>query len=65
MFKLLVRINAEDNKEFQESYSRISRWARRHDKSLDTNFVPPEFDEMSGELELVKAWFSRIRKYHN
>ena len=65
MFKLLVLINEEDNKEFQESYSRISRWARRHDKSLDTNFVPPEFHELSGELDLVRAWFDRVRKYRN
>ena len=63
MFNLLVRINSEDNREFQESYSRISRWARRHDKSLATNYVPPEFCEMSNELDLVKAWFKRIREY--
>ncbi|MCY3913493.1 MAG: AAA family ATPase [Chloroflexi bacterium] len=65
MLKLFVQINEGDNKEFQESYSRISRWARRHDKSLDTNFVPPEVDELSRELELVKAWFDRVRKYRS
>ena len=65
MFKLLVRINSEDNKEFQESYSRISRWARRHDKSLATNYVSPKFCEMSNELDLVKAWVKRIRQYRD
>ena len=65
MFKLLVRINAQDNKEFQESYSRISRWVRRHDKSLATNYVPPEFCEMSNELDRVNAWFNRILKYRD
>ena len=65
MFKLLVRIDSEDNKQFQESYSRISRWVRRHDKSSATNYVSPEFCEMSNELDLVKAWFNRIRKYRD
>ena len=65
MFKLLVHISAEDNNQFQDSYSRISRWARRHDKSLATNYVPPEFCEMSTELDRVKTWRKRIRGYRD
>ena len=64
-FRLLVDITSEDNKEFQESYSRISRWARRHDKSAEVNYVPPAIDDMREELGHVRTWFDRIRKYGN
>ena len=33
MFKMLARITADDDREFQQSYGRCSAWARRHDKS--------------------------------
>ena len=64
-FRLLVDITTEDNREFQESYTRISRWARRHDKSPEVNYVPPGIDDMREELRAVRAWFDRIRKYGN
>jgi hypothetical protein len=63
MFRLLVRITEEDDREFQTSYSRCSLWARRHDKSPEINYVPPEISDMTNELSLVRAWFDRIRKY--
>ncbi len=63
MLKLLARVTEDDEKEFQESYGRISRWARRHDKSLELNYVAPTTDEMAAELALVRGWFYRIRKY--
>ena len=65
MFKLLAHLTPEDDKEFQESYSRVSRWARRHDKSPEFNYVAPEIDEMADELALVRAWFDRIKRYAN
>ena len=64
-FRLLVSIGPEDNQVFQESYSRISRWARRHDKSLEVNSVPPGIEELEDELKLVRQWFDRVRKYGN
>jgi len=63
MFKVLSRITADDNKEFQESYSRCSQWARRHDKSPETNYVAPEPAEIQDELGLIRAWHARIKKY--
>ena len=65
MLKLLAHLTPEDDKEFQESYSRVSRWARRHDKSPEFNYVAPEIDEMAEELALVRAWFDRIKRYAN
>ncbi|MCY3961023.1 MAG: AAA family ATPase [bacterium] len=65
MLKVLAHLTPEDNKEFQESYARVSRWARRHDKSPEFNYVAPEIDEMEEELTLVRAWFERIKQYAN
>jgi hypothetical protein len=63
MFRVLARITDDDDKQFQESYGRCSRWARRHDKSPEINYVAPTVDEMAAELELVRSWFERVRKY--
>jgi energy-coupling factor transporter ATP-binding protein EcfA2 len=65
MFKLLVHITEDDNREFQQSYGRISAWVRRHDKSPSTNYVAPEPAELEEELAFVKGWFDRVRKYRN
>ena len=65
MFKLLVHISEDDNRELQQSYGRISAWVRRHDKSPSTNYVAPEPAELEQELSFVKAWFDRVRKYRN
>jgi len=65
MLKVLARLTPEDNKKFQESYARVSRWARRHDKSPEFNYVAPGIDEMEEELTLVRAWFERIKQYAN
>jgi energy-coupling factor transporter ATP-binding protein EcfA2 len=63
MFRVLACITETDDKEFQESYGRCSKWARRHDKSLEVNFVAPSVTEMKVELALVKSWHDRVRKY--
>jgi ABC-type glutathione transport system ATPase component len=65
MFKVLARITAEDNREFQQSYGRISGWARRHDKSPSANYVAPEPTDLEQEIAVVKAWFGRIKNYRN
>lgn len=65
MFKLLVHITEDDNRELQQSYGRISAWVRRHDKSPSTNYVAPEPAELEQELTFVKAWFDRVKKYRN
>ena len=41
MFRLFASITDQDDKEFQESYGHASRWARRHDKSPELNYVAP------------------------
>jgi energy-coupling factor transporter ATP-binding protein EcfA2 len=63
MFRILAKITVDDDKQFQESYGRCSKWARRHDKSPEVNYVAPTTAEMENELDLVRSWFDRIRKY--
>ena len=65
MVKVLAQFSDEDNREFQASYSRISQWAKRHDKSGKVNYVAPEMRALEGELNLVDSWFKRVRKYKN
>lgn len=63
MVKILTRFSETDEREFQASYSRVSQWAKRHDKSSIVNYVPPEVSVLEGELGQVEQWFKRIRKY--
>ncbi len=65
MVKVLAQFSDEDNREFQASYSRISQWAKRHDKSGKINYVAPEVEALNNELDLVDSWFKRVRRYKN
>lgn len=63
MIKLLAKITNVDNDEFQSAYSQVSKWAPRHDKSEEVNFVPPTVDEMEVELARIDVWYKRIVTY--
>ncbi|CAL8979504.1 hypothetical protein CELL_03205 [Cellulomonas sp. T2.31MG-18] len=63
MVRMLAKITPEDNKEYQNGYGRTSKWALRHDKSEEVNYVAPEPDELQAECALLKAWYKRIKSY--
>ncbi|MEX2582457.1 MAG: hypothetical protein WD766_04260 [Gemmatimonadota bacterium] len=65
MVKVLARFSSDDHSEFEASYSRVSQWARRHDPSALVNYVAPEVDRLQAELDLVDAWFKRVKGYKN
>ena len=65
MVRVLARFSPSDDREFQASYGRVSRWAKRHDKSVLVNYVPPEIADVEAELELVSEWFKRVKGYQN
>jgi energy-coupling factor transporter ATP-binding protein EcfA2 len=65
MVKILVRFSDTDGREFQASYSRISQWAKRHDKSGMVNYVAPQIKSLEEELRLVEEWFKRVKAYKN
>ena len=63
MIKLLAQITPDDNSDFQSGYSQVSKWAPRHDKSEEVNFIAPAPDEMEAELNRIDAWYKRITRY--
>lgn len=64
-FRILVAITQQDDEEFQAGYARSSEWAPRHDKDPEINIVAPEPDEMQTELDRLKTWFARVKRYSN
>lgn len=65
MMKVVREITAEDETEFQASYSRCSKWAPRHDNHAELNYVAPEVEDLQKEIDLVDNWLKRIKKYRN
>ena len=65
MLKVLEKFTPQDNKDFQECYKRVSRWATRHDKSAALNYVPPTVEELEAELQRAYDWYDRVKKYKN
>ncbi len=63
MVKILARFSNEDHQEFDASYSRVSQWLKRHDKSTLVNFVAPDVAALEEELALIEAWFKRVKGY--
>lgn len=63
--KILARFSDNDHSEFDGSYSRVSQWAKRHDKSAKVNYVSPDIGDLEKELALVDTWFKRVKGYKN
>lgn len=63
MVKILAHFTEADRREFEASYSRVSQWSKRHDKSGLINYVPPEVSTLEEELENVHEWFKRVKSY--
>lgn len=63
MVRMLAKITEDDNNDYQEGYGKTSKWALRHDKAEETNYVPPESSELEAEYTRLKAWHKRIRSY--
>jgi hypothetical protein len=65
MVKVLTLFTEKDERDFQASYSRVSLWAKRHDKSSLVNYVAPTTATLEGEIGLVDEWFRRVRRYRD
>lgn len=63
MVRMLAKITADDNHDYQEGYGKTSKWALRHDKAEESNYVPPEPSELEAEYARLKAWQKRIKSY--
>lgn len=65
MVKTLARFSGTDHQEFEASYSRVSQWAKRHDKSAMVNYVAPDVTDLEQEVVQVDTWFKRVKGYKN
>jgi hypothetical protein len=64
-FRILAAVTQEDDSDFQAGYGACSTWARRHNKAQETNYVPPEPDEMAAEVKRIREWQKRVKKYRS
>ena len=65
LVRAIARFSDTDYGEFEASYGRVSKWAKRHDKSALVNYVAPDVTELEKELNTVTAWFKRVKGYKN
>lgn len=64
-FRVFAKVTDEDNTDFQTGYGNVTTWARRHDKSEETNYSAPTIAEMALELKRIQEFFGRVKKYTN
>ena len=65
LVRILAQITEDDYQTFDASYSVVSTWASRHDKSEEVSYVAPEPEDMECELNRLKNWYTKIKKYAN
>lgn len=65
MLKVVGRVTGDDVKAYDDSYSRISGWAARHDQHLELNYTPPSVQDLTTEVDVLDAWFKKVRGYRN
>ena len=63
LVRLFAKITDDDYLEFDAGYSASSTWARRHDKSEEVSYVPPEIEDMERELNRLHEWYKRVKIY--
>ena len=64
-FRVLAQVTDIDDQELQEGYGATSKWARRHDKAEETNYVAPEPGDLESALNGLVEWQKRTKKYRN
>lgn len=61
--RIIGRVTEQDVKTYDDSYSRISGWASRHDPHPELNYSPPDADELENEIKVIADWFKQVKKY--
>lgn len=63
MMKIVAAVTPDEEKQLQESYARISRWAARHDKDQSLGYMAPTVQDLEAELTLISNWCDSVRKH--
>ncbi|HEX2894102.1 MAG TPA: AAA family ATPase [Marmoricola sp.] len=63
--RVVGRVSAEDVKTYDDSYSRISGWASRHDPHPELNYTPPTVQTLEDEIGVLDAWLKSVKRYQN
>lgn len=63
--RIVGRVTEEDVKKYDDSYSRISGWAPRHDPHPKLNYSPPTTGQLKGEIEVIYNWLKTVKKYQS
>ena len=63
--RVIGRVTPEDIKTYDDSYSRISGWASRHDPHPELNYTPPSVDTLTAEIDVLDTWLKSVKKYQS
>ncbi|WP_285240856.1 AAA family ATPase [Pseudarthrobacter sp. MEB009] len=61
--RVVGRVTPDDIKTYDDSYSRISGWAPRHDPHPELNYTPPSVDTLKAEIDVLDMWLKIVKKY--
>jgi hypothetical protein len=56
-------VTPDDVKTYDDSYSRISAWASRHDPHPELNYTPPTVETLTAEIDLLDTWLKSVKRY--
>ena len=58
-------VTSEDVKSYDDSYSRISGWASRHDPHPELNYHAPTVAQLKDEIKVIADWLTRVKRYQS
>jgi ABC-type proline/glycine betaine transport system ATPase subunit len=61
--RVIGRVTPDDVKTYDDSYSRISAWASRHDPHPELNYTPPIVETLSAEIDVLDTWLKNVKTY--
>ncbi|OMH34182.1 AAA family ATPase [Tersicoccus sp. Bi-70] len=61
--RVIGRVTTNDIKTYDDSYSRISGWASRHDPHPELNYTPPSVDTLTAEIDVLDEWLKSVKRY--
>lgn len=63
--RVIGRVTPDDIKTYDDSYSRISGWASRHDPHPELNYTPPSVDTLTAEIDVLDSWLKSVKRYQS